>query len=177
MILAVEVISNRHWYEVLASYATLDANTAYYRIELIEEAFGGGMNGHWLLGYGGDIGVTKDLAGWEHKDITNHYILVLVRYGLLGILPLMAAAGAALRRVRLAYTLAWRESDRWLIWCIMSSLAGILISLFSVSLFGQPVTIFYILLAVAATCPEIQEAPPRHPMARRRHPSTRRRRP
>ena len=50
-ILFVEFYSNRHWYEVLTRFA-FSSHTAYYRIELMKEAFGGGMNGHWLFGYG-----------------------------------------------------------------------------------------------------------------------------
>jgi hypothetical protein len=46
-----EFYSNRHWYEIPSRLA-LSGSTSYYRIVLIQEALGGGMDGHWLTGYG-----------------------------------------------------------------------------------------------------------------------------
>jgi hypothetical protein len=49
--LFVELYSNRHFYDVLTRFA-FSGETASYRIELYEEAFGGGMHDHWICGWG-----------------------------------------------------------------------------------------------------------------------------
>jgi hypothetical protein len=152
---AIDVASNRRWYHVLASYSTLDAGTAYYRIGLMEEALGGGMSGHWLVGYGmvGQGGTQS--FNWKHRDIVNHYILILVRYGLLALVPFVAAVTAGFFRLTRALGHAVQENARWLAWTVMATLVGILAAMFSVSLFGQPGNLFYILLALAAGMPLI----------------------
>jgi hypothetical protein len=152
---AIEIASNRHWYEVLASYGTLDAETAYYRIGLIREAFGGGMSGHWLLGLG-NIGFDElTQYGWEHADITNQYILILVRYGLLGVLPFIGVVFAGGQRLRQALKKAECEADRWLVWCLLASFVGIVAGMFSVSLFGQTQTIFFVMLGLCGAVAEV----------------------
>jgi hypothetical protein len=150
---AIDVASNRRWYHVLASYSTLDAGTAYYRIGLMEEALGGGMSGHWLAGYGMVGRGGTQSFNWKHKDIVNHYILILVRYGLLALVPFVAAVTAGFFQLRRALARAVQENARWLVWTVMAALVGILAAMFSVSLFGQPGNLFYILLALAAGMP------------------------
>jgi hypothetical protein len=147
---AIDTGSNRHWYDVLGSYCTLDAATAWYRIRLMEVALGGGMSGHWLAGFGLDVdpGWGRLIDGRMYTDVVNHYVVILVRGGLLGLLPFLGAVGGSLLALRRAYARATEGAERWLLWGILSSLAGILAAMFSVSLMGQILTLFFLLLAL-----------------------------
>ncbi len=59
---SVEIISNRHFYDVLGDF-TLNPATAWYRSRLIDVAlFEGGMSGHWLTGFG-----SSTDAGWGFR--------------------------------------------------------------------------------------------------------------
>jgi len=168
LLLAIEIGSNRHWYYVLASYGTLNPETAHYRIGLMREAFTGGMSGHWLLGYGAGAGLGGETAGWEHTDITNHYVLVLLRYGLTGLVPFLALLAAVCVRLRRAFAAAVTAAERWAVWCVLSALAGVMAAMFSVSLFGQPRTLLYVLFAFASAAGPAAGA--RIVAARRPHP-------
>ncbi len=155
----VEVFSNRHFYSVPASF-TFSSATAYYRIGLIEEAFGGGMTGHWIEGYG-LIGMQPDRLGWVHWDLTNQYIGILARFGLLGLLPFLVVIVASLIRLRRAFVLASpNKADQWMIWCLLASVAGILIAMNTVSLFDQSGNLFYILLGLSGAMPVILSSVP-----------------
>ena len=154
--LLVEIISNRHFFEVVDRF-TLNSATAWYRSKLIEVAlFEGGMAGHWLTGFGfQDPGWGPMMDGNAHTDIVNHYILVLVRYGLVGLVPFLALIVGAARNLIEAYRVAVLDSDQWLIWCLAGGLFGVLAGMNSVSLFGPPRMVFFIMLAFCAAMPTI----------------------
>ncbi len=155
---AVEIISNRHFYDVLGGF-TLNPGTAWYRSKLIDVAiFEGGMSGHWLMGHG--ISMEANLA-WGAKlgggvvDIVNHYILVLYLYGLIGLVPFLTVVVVAIRKLIKAFRVSLLQSDKWLIWCLAGSLFGVLQTLMTVSLFGQPTTFFYITLGFCGVMPNV----------------------
>jgi hypothetical protein len=144
----VEIISNRHFYDVLGSF-TLSPATAWYRSKLIDVAlFQGGMNGHWLTGFGYNVdpGWGPKLDGRNHSDVVNHYLVILCRYGLVGLLPFLTVIVAAIKKLIEAFRASLSDADKWLIWCLSGALFGILVAMSSVMLFGPPVTIFYIML-------------------------------
>ena len=90
MCACVEIISNRHFYDVISRF-TFSGSSAWYRSRLIEVAlFQGGMSGHWLTGYGWgvDPGWGAIIYGRPRSDIINQYLLVLCKYGLVGLVPL-----------------------------------------------------------------------------------------
>ena len=165
---AVEIISNRHFYDVLGEF-TLNPATAWYRSRLISVAlFEGGMSGHWVSGFGClvDPGWGPKIDGRGHTDLVNHYLLVLCRYGLIGLLPFLAMAVAVVKRLVYAYRLTVCDRDRWLIWCLGAALFGLSGAMVSVSLFGQTTTIFYVMLGFCGAMPAIVAAP--NPVARLR---------
>ena len=88
MIVLVDNLSNRRWYEVPTRFL-LSSSTAYYRIGLYKEAFGGGMTDHWLFGWGlvANVYSTYEEFPWEHRDMTSMYIKHLASYGLVGAIP------------------------------------------------------------------------------------------
>jgi len=154
---SVEIMSNRHFYDVLGGF-TLNPATAWYRSKLMDVAlFEGGMSGHWLAGYGynADPGWKDKIDGRDHTDIVNHYLLVLSRFGLVGLVPFLAMVICSLKRLITAYKTAITEADKWLIWSLVASLFGLYVSLFSVSLFGQPTTVYYILIGFCGIMPII----------------------
>jgi hypothetical protein len=151
----VEIISNRHFYDVLGRF-TFDPGTAWYRSKLMEVALGGGMSGHWLTGYGlADPGWSAQIDNRDHTDIVNQYLLVLCRYGIIGLIPFIAIIVSALKLIIKSFQASMLDSNRWLIWCLAGTLFGLLVSLFTVSLFGTPTSIFYILLGLCGAMPQI----------------------
>jgi hypothetical protein len=153
--LAIEVMSNRHFYDVIDRFVISSA-TAWYRSRLLEVAiFEGGMSGHWILGYGYDVdpGWSKLIDLRDHTDIVNHYILVLSRSGLLGLIPFIGMLTAAYQGLHKAFCRVRTLPNRWLIWSLFAGLSSLLVVFFTVSLFGQPQTVFYILLALCGAAP------------------------
>ncbi len=150
-IVFIEILSNSSWYEALSRF-TFDSANAWYRTALIRRVFSGGMGGRWLTGYG-----LRD-PGWaigyvEHTDIVNHYIAVLVWWGLAGLVPFCGILACAFIRLREAFVAARTGADRWLIWTLMSTLTALLILFMSASLYAQTLTMFFILLAFCASAP------------------------
>jgi hypothetical protein len=152
----VEIVSNRHFYDVLGGF-TLNPATAWYRSKLIDVAvFDGGMSGHWLTGFGQstDPGWGLRIDG-RRTDAVNHYLLILARYGLTGLVPFLAMCTMAVKRLVDAYNVSIYSSDKWLVWCLSAALFGLGVSLVSVSLFEQPATIFYMMIGLAGVMPTI----------------------
>ena len=152
----VEIISNRHFYDVLGGY-TMSPETAWYRSKLIDVAiFEGGMSGHWLTGFGlVDPGWSFQIDNRSQTDMVNHYLLVLCRYGLVGFIPFMSVVIVAVREIVRAFKASMSEPDRCMIWSLAGAFFGILIGLFSVSLFGPPKTILYLLFGFCGAMPRI----------------------
>lgn len=152
----VEIISNRHFYDVIDRF-TFNASTAWYRSRLFEVAiFEGGMSGHWLTGYG------FEEPGWglridhrNHTDMVNHYLLELCRYGLVGFIPFCGVIVAAIIKLFTGFWKLANEEDAWLIWCIGGGLSGVLLAFNSVSLFGQPMIMLFMIFGLCAAVPEL----------------------
>jgi len=153
----LEVVSNRHFYDVIDRFA-LSSNTAWYRSKLIDVAlYEGGMSGHWIAGYGYDTnpGWGPAIDGRPYTDIVNEYLLILSRFGLIGLVPYFAMNIAAVKRLIDSYKVSTHDSDQWLIWCLAAALFGLAGAFMSVSLHGQPTTIFYMLLGSCGAMPAI----------------------
>jgi hypothetical protein len=152
----VEIISNRHFYDVLGDY-TLSPETAWYRSRLMQVAlFDGGMSGHWLLGFGTvDPGWGPQIDGRGHTDIVNHFILILSIYGLVGLMPFLWMCWETAKTLLSALRRAVTDEDRWLVWSLAAALFGMAGAFFSVSLFGPPTTTFYMLIAFSGAMPAL----------------------
>ncbi len=149
---AVELYSNRHFYHVLTRFA-FSSSTGYYRIELVEEALGGGMDGHWLFGYG-YVGMgTEDPNpefDWVHQDLVNVYIGDLAQTGLVGLIPALVLHFAYYRRLYVAGKHAPTAADKWLVWCTTAALVNWNIAMMTVNPMRQIQTILPILYALCA---------------------------
>jgi hypothetical protein len=149
MCVIVEIVSNRHFYQVIDRF-TFNSSTAWYRARLMEVAiFQNGMAGHWLTGFGfADPGWSAKIDMSSHTDMVNHYLLILCRYGLVGFVPFMAVIVSAWRRLFKGFWLLKDDSDSWLVWCLGGAMVGLFGAFFTVSLFGPPTTIFFMLLGL-----------------------------
>jgi hypothetical protein len=152
----VEIISNRHFYAVIDRVA-LASSASWYRARLLEVAlFEGGMSGHWVTGYGfTSPGWGSKIDGRSYSDVTNHYLIILCRYGLVGLVPFLTLIGVAIKRIILAYKICDAEQDRWLVWCLSGGLLGVLGGMYGVMLNGQAQTFFFIILACCGIMPSV----------------------
>ena len=156
----LDFYSNRSWYEALSRLA-FNGQTAYYRIALIQEALHGGMNNNWLTGYG-YVGIDTvynslgKLWYWEHQDLTNIYLQILVRYGLLGFIPFFMINIHYYQLLFKGFCKIKRY-DSWLIWCLFSALFGWNIAMQTVGLLEQTTSIFYIYIAICACIPALMD--------------------
>jgi len=157
-IIFIHLCSNLPFYEYLTRFA-FSQEGAYYRINLVREALFGGMTGHWVAGYGYvgfGPGIFENIDfNWEHTDFVNIYIGILVRYGLLGLLPFL---GINILYYRCLYQAAKRtlnQADLWLIWCILSTLIGWNIAMMTVSAMDQVNTLLFMLIGTSCNMPYI----------------------
>ena len=146
--LLVEIISNRHFYDVVADHFAMDGGNAWYRSALIRVAVRK-LPDYWLCGYG-----QKD-PGWgpliderPMTDTCNHYVLHAQMHGVPGLLAFVATLVICLQLTIRAYR---ASPDRWLrslAWALASAMIGLMFAFFTVSLFKIMVTVFYILLGL-----------------------------
>jgi len=164
MCFLVEITSNRHFYEIIDRF-TFSSQTAWYRTKLIDVAlYEGGMSGNWLLGYGIDNEAAQKASlewaakidGRDHVDMVNQYLLILFRFGLVGLIPYFALIVATIKELIIAFRTSLSSYDKWLMWCLAGSLIGLLVAFFSVSLHGgQSTTFFFIMLGLCGAMPLI----------------------
>lgn len=147
----VEAYSNRHFYEVLTSFA-LDPATAYYRIGLINEALGGGMKDHWLYGYGyvgiGPGSINNETFHWVHKDFTNIYIGYLATTGLVGLIPYLLINVLYYVRLVQSYLAARELNEKWLVWCFAVLMISWNIAMMTVAPVSQTNQLLHIFIAL-----------------------------
>lgn len=172
--LVVEFISNRHFYYIPTRFA-FNSETAYYRIGLYEEAFGGGMSGHWLFGYGYvGVGPGNDNTNffWQHMDFTSIYIHQLAWYGLMAFIPFCCMTWCYFRRLYAASSLVRKTEDMWMLWCWSACLIGWAIGMLAVAPVAQMRDLYYLFIAVAVNMPLVLAGAPQPAQTR----SNRRRR-
>jgi hypothetical protein len=134
---------------------------ADYRLGLIEEAFTGGMHGHWLFGYGYRVGIGVDSPNpdfnWRHDDIVNIYIAQLVRFGLFGLLPFLAVSLLPFFKLAQAAVRGKGPSDPWLVWCFFAFFLGWQIAFCTVSSIYQMSILLYLLIGLMGSLPNLVE--------------------
>jgi hypothetical protein len=150
----VEISSNRHFYEVLDRF-TLSGSAVWYRSRLIDVAlFEGGMSDHWLVGYGNqDLHWGARIDGRSYTDVVNHYLVILSRYGLVGLIPFLILITVVIVRLVRTFKQNNTPPDAWMLWCFSGTIIAIFFTINTVMLFGPPRTLFYILLALSAQLP------------------------
>ncbi len=148
--LVVEMISHRHFYDVLADRVAMDAGNAWYRSQLIRRAIDDLPN-YWLVGYG-----FKD-PGWgvlideRATDGCNDYVARAAAFGLPGLFSYMAVLVIAMYMIIRTYR---RTADAWLrsyIWALGAMLIGMMLAFATASPFKIMITMFYITIGLAGS--------------------------
>jgi O-antigen ligase len=155
----LEFYSNRHFY-VVPTRLAFNSATAYYRIGLYDEAFGGGMKGHWMFGYGYvGVGPGNDNTNfhWHYRDFTSIYIGRLVRHGLFGLLPFLVLPIIYYRYLYAAHQHAKRRRDKLLVYCFSAGLVGWSFGTLTVGFVAQTQTLFYMFMGIANNMPMMME--------------------
>jgi len=143
----VQVISNRNFYHVIASYASLLGGAGAHRAKLVDCAIDS-FGEWWMLGYGGVDPGWGPRLGMAHTDVTNMFILNGVFYGIAGIVALCGTLVVAFHRViRLHNSTADPVQRSWA-WALGCWLVGVVMGFMSVSFSGQIESLFYVILGI-----------------------------
>lgn len=148
--LFIAIVSNRPFYHVIVSYANPLGGAGWHRAKIIDCAkrdFGK----WWLAGYrGADPGWGRDL-GMGHTDVTNEYVLVGVRYGILGVITFVGIQVAACRKLIALYGCAEDCATRSWVWALGSAQFAMAVTFMGVSMFSQTVTLFFCSLGMVGS--------------------------
>jgi len=141
----VNLISNRTFYHVLASYADPIGGSGWHRAKLIDLAIEH-FSEWWLAGYGmQDPGWGQSL-GMTWTDITNYYLFNGVRYGMPGVIAFCGVlVFSVVILVRLHMFTKQPLLKSWC-WALGSVSIALSIAFNGILLFGQSATLFYCIL-------------------------------
>lgn len=153
---ALEVASNRHFYNLI-DYLALDSHTAWYRTRLLEVAFSR-LSEFWAVGVGSQWphhwGAILD--GRQHIDVVNHYLIVALYGGLPAMFLYLASHSLAISRV----VQLWKDGEAKGLRLLAFHLAVVLIALdfscLSVGLFGPPLLLSHVLLALIVAVTQLR---------------------
>ena len=152
-IVVMEVASDRHFYEVMSRFA-MDSSTAYDRVGLYKEALGGGMNGHWIFGFGFvglGAGNTNTYFAWEYKDFTSFYIEHLAKFGLIVVAPLLLVNAGYYILLHRTFKKFRSGADRWTLWCVAATLLGWNLAMLTVTTVSVLPQLLYMFIGLAAS--------------------------
>jgi len=165
----VDILSNRTFYHVLASYANPIGGSGWHRARLIDLAIEH-FNEWWSLGYRGEDPGWGSQLGMAFTDITNHYIMMGVYYGAWGIIALVGVMATAVIMLVRAHNRSRDKKFQSWCWAFGSLLAVLAISFTSCTFFDQSQTYFFAMLGVIGSMvlgqPALEKAQDRARMAR-----------
>lgn len=153
----VEVLSNRTIWHVIASYADPIGGSGWHRAKLVDvaiERFGE----WWLAGYGMQDPGWGEALGMSWTDITNHYLVVGVKYGMLGVIAL---CGILVVSVSMLVRLHKSTKDPLLrswCWATGSVIVAFIIAFNAFCLFGQANSLFYCILGFVGASANISSS-------------------
>ena len=154
MCIVVEIISNRHFYHILASAADFVGGNWWQRAKLIDAAIED-FDKWWLAGYWG-----KD-PGWGEKyfwaratDMNNEFLMKGIQCGLLGVAALCMIIVAAFQGIVRAFKETTDKELQSLYWALGSAMLCEIVLFNGVSLFGQAPMLFYFLLGLIGSSAE-----------------------
>jgi hypothetical protein len=154
---AVDIISNRTFYHVMASYANPIGGSGWHRAKLIDLAIEN-FNEWWFMGYGGVDPGWGSRLGMTWTDITSHYIQVGVLYGVWGVIGLVGMMTVAVLMLMRAHAKTKDPKFRSWCWALGSLLAVLAVTFTSCTLFDQTRTHFYGMLGMIASMTQGQPA-------------------
>ena len=142
-LVGLHLLMNAPIWHLISRITLVGGNTGWHRYYLIDQAIK--HVGEW-----GFIG-TKSTShwGWGLADVTNEYVLVGVRGGLLTLILFVAIIALSFRAV--GRLLAQSAPDRFrtvMTWALGASLFVHCMNYIAVSYFGQIIIVWYMLLAI-----------------------------
>ena len=147
---AVEIVSNRHFYYVLAEAVGFDSANSWYRARLIDGAVRF-LPEYWVHGYGfGDWGWGMWMSNSPRMDVCNEYVLQVGRHGVFAFASFVYMLAAAFMCLRRAHRRAADPYGRACTWAVGSSLGVLVAAFFAVSVFSTMLPVFYSLLGLCA---------------------------
>jgi hypothetical protein len=147
----VELLSNRTFYHVFASYGSMFGGAGWHRAKLIDVAIKH-FDQWWLVGCGGKDPGWGYYMGMTWTDVTNEYLAAGVRYGMAGVISLCGILYVAFRGLITSYKKVTHPITRSLYWALGSMLFSITVTWTAAHFFGQLVSLFYCLLGVIGSC-------------------------
>ena len=145
---AAELGSNRRFYHLI-SYMSL-GGAWWHRARLIDLAIAH-IGEYWALGYGWvDPGWGRLIDGRAYTDITNHYILLAVRHGILAPVLFTGVLYGVIARLRRVYLRLAGDPLSDGAWYMASMFVAAAITLWSVGLLGVAGSLFYLFSGIAA---------------------------
>jgi hypothetical protein len=148
--LCISIISNRTIYHVLASYINPFGGTGWYRAKLIDLAIEH-FNEWWFLGYGGLDPGWGPALGSRWTDITNHYIMYGVMYGIWGVIALVGILVTSLIMIIRCYKTETDPMLKSCFWALGSLVVSFMIAFNSFTLFAQSGILFICILGIIAS--------------------------
>ena len=148
MSLMLEIISNRHFYNLI-DYIAIDSQTAWYRTRLMEIAVNQ-WSDYWLVGVGSNWPQhwAALLDGRVHIDIVNNFILVALYGGLPALIMFITTHVVAIKYSIKTFRSSSGAAKRQLVFGLSAALLALDLSSMSVGLFGPPLLLSYILLGI-----------------------------
>ena len=147
---AIQVVSNRPFYHVLASWANFVGGAGWHRSKLIDVAIAH-FDEWWLLGYGLKEPGWGPSLGMTRTDAPNEFVWAGLRYGILGIIVLCGVLTVAVAGVISSYKKASSPRLKTMYWAMGTGLFSVVLSWMAASLFGQLQSTFYCILGVIAS--------------------------
>ena len=143
----IGIVSNRPFYHVIVTYANPLGGSSWHRAKLIDlaiEHFGE----WWLLGYQGQDPGWGGSLGMSWTDVTNQFILVAVESGLIGLLTFCVFLIILFRAIAHIYNKLRDPVLKTWYWTFGSIIFATIVTWFSVSFFGQAMSLFYCVLGM-----------------------------
>lgn len=141
------------------SAGTYDPTNASYRARLVEEAFTGGMDDHWVFGFGRvGLGTTEPDSpdfNWVHQDLVNMWILSLVFYGLFGAISLLLVNLCALGRLGMSLYVYSSPKTDFAVWLLLAGFIGWHVAFMAVAPLAPLLTFHYAMIGVISNMPLI----------------------
>lgn len=155
--IGLELASNRHFYNLI-DYLALDAHTAWYRTRLLEVAFSR-LDEFWIIGIGAEWphhwGMILD--GRDHIDVVNHFLIVSLYGGIPALILYVLSHWHALKRIAILMQSTAATPLAMSAFNLGAVLVALDISTMSVGLFGPPLLLSHMLLALIISVTGIQK--------------------
>jgi hypothetical protein len=153
MLIALHLVMKAPVWALIGKLSEVIGGGGWHRVMLIDAAIDH-FNEWWLLGTDFTLHWMPTGVTWsdKHTDITNHFIGIGIRGGLLSVIIFVASLVYCFKTIGIKM----KEIDpadfplKFTIWCLGVSLSAHIASFLSVAYFDQIIVFWYLLLAMIA---------------------------